>query len=58
MSHFAFQSDLSSDDELTPQPVQQSEEPEKKDVFIVRVKGLPWSTSAEEIMHFFSGKRR
>uniref|UniRef100_A0A3P8WQF6 RRM domain-containing protein n=1 Tax=Cynoglossus semilaevis TaxID=244447 RepID=A0A3P8WQF6_CYNSE len=57
MSYFAFQSDLSSDDELTPQPVQQSEEPEKKDVFIVRVKGLPWSCSAEEIMHFFSGKR-
>ncbi|XP_008334430.1 uncharacterized protein LOC103397816 [Cynoglossus semilaevis] len=56
-SQEAKESDLSSDDELTPQPVQQSEEPEKKDVFIVRVKGLPWSTSAEEIMHFFSDCR-
>uniref|UniRef100_A0A3Q3MSB1 G-rich RNA sequence binding factor 1 n=1 Tax=Labrus bergylta TaxID=56723 RepID=A0A3Q3MSB1_9LABR len=29
-------------------------EPEKKDVFIVQVKGLPWSCSVQDLLQFFS----
>ncbi|XP_062237245.1 G-rich sequence factor 1 [Platichthys flesus] len=43
------------EDEYPPLPAYQSvSEPEKKEVFIVQVKGLPWSCSAQDLMHFFS----
>lgn len=44
------------DDEYPPLPAYQSE-PDKKEVYIVQVKGLPWSCSAEDLLHFFSDCR-
>lgn len=43
-------------DEYPPLPAYQSDEPEKKEVFIVQVNGLPWSCSAQDLMEFFSGE--
>nr|XP_046241922.1 G-rich sequence factor 1 [Scatophagus argus] len=46
------------EDEYPPLPTYQSDsEPEEKEVFILHVKGLPWSCSAEDLLHFFSDCR-
>ncbi|XP_027133260.1 G-rich sequence factor 1 [Larimichthys crocea] len=43
------------EDEYPPLPAYQSDsEPEKKEVYIVQVKGLPWSCSAQDLLQFFS----
>uniref|UniRef100_A0A3B4ZDU5 G-rich RNA sequence binding factor 1 n=1 Tax=Seriola lalandi dorsalis TaxID=1841481 RepID=A0A3B4ZDU5_SERLL len=43
------------EDEYPPLPAYQAEsEPEKKEVFIIKVKGLPWSCSAQDLLQFFS----
>lgn len=44
------------EDEYPPLPAYQSE-PEKKEVYIVQVKGLPWSCSAQDLQQFFSDCR-
>ncbi|TNN58172.1 G-rich sequence factor 1 [Liparis tanakae] len=47
------------EDEYPPLPTYQvdpaAEEERKKEVFIMQVKGLPWSCSAQELLKFFSG---
>lgn len=43
------------DDGYPPLPEYQSE-PVKKEVYIVQVKGLPWSCTAEDLLKFFSGE--
>ncbi|GAA6233557.1 G-rich sequence factor 1 [Lates japonicus] len=43
------------EDEYPPLPAYQTDsEPEKKEVYIVQVKGLPWSCSADDLLQFFS----
>ncbi|KAL7836551.1 hypothetical protein AOLI_G00278350 [Acnodon oligacanthus] len=43
------------EDEYPPLPeYTPAQEPDTKEVFIIRVKGLPWSCSAEDLMKFFS----
>lgn len=43
------------EEEYPPLPAYQSDsEPEKSEVFIVQVKGLPWACSAQDILRFFS----
>ncbi|XP_040010661.1 G-rich sequence factor 1 [Xiphias gladius] len=43
------------EDEYPPLPAYRSDsEPEKKEVYIVQVKGLPWSCSAQDLLQFFS----
>ncbi|XP_075903262.1 G-rich sequence factor 1 isoform X2 [Nelusetta ayraudi] len=44
------------EEEYPPLPAYQSE-PDKKEVYIVQVKGLPWSCSAEDLLNFFSDCR-
>ncbi|XP_028433886.1 G-rich sequence factor 1 isoform X2 [Perca flavescens] len=42
------------EDDYPPLPAYQSDpEPEKKEVYIVQVKGLPWSCSAQDLLQFF-----
>lgn len=50
---FCSKTGESSEDEYPPLPAYESK-PKQKDVFIVQVKGLPWSCSAQELLHFFS----
>ncbi|XP_060927645.1 G-rich sequence factor 1 [Limanda limanda] len=46
------------EDEYPPLPAYQSvPEPEKKEVFIVQVKGVPWACTAQDLLHFFSDCR-
>ncbi|KAM4616296.1 G-rich sequence factor 1 [Polymixia lowei] len=46
------------EDEYPPLPAYNSDPvPEKKEVFIVHAKGLPWSCTAEDILQFFSDCR-
>lgn len=45
------------DDGYPPLPDYQSE-PVKKEVYIVQVKGLPWSCTAEDLLKFFSGEEQ
>nr|XP_019960357.1 PREDICTED: G-rich sequence factor 1-like [Paralichthys olivaceus] len=50
-----LQAGAPDEDEYPPLPAYQSDsQPERKEVFIVQVKGLPWSCSAQDLMHFFS----
>ncbi|XP_030272468.1 G-rich sequence factor 1 [Sparus aurata] len=43
------------EDDYPPLPAYQYDsEEEKKEVYIVQVKGFPWSCSAEDLLHFFS----
>lgn len=43
------------EDDYPPLPAYQSDpEAEKKEVYIMQVKGLPWSCSAQELLQFFS----
>ncbi|XP_071403356.1 G-rich sequence factor 1 [Centroberyx affinis] len=43
------------EDEYPPLPAYHSDsEPEKKEVYIVQAKGLPWACTAEDLLHFFS----
>lgn len=43
------------EDEYPPLPAYQADsEPEKKEVYIVQVKGLPWSCTTQDILQFFS----
>ncbi|XP_033474916.1 G-rich sequence factor 1 isoform X2 [Epinephelus lanceolatus] len=43
------------DDEYPPLPAYQSDaESEKKEVYIMQVRGLPWSCSAQDLLQFFS----
>lgn len=54
-SSFCTKSGESCEDEYPPLPAYQSDsEPEKKEVYIVQVKGLPWSCSAQDLLQFFS----
>ncbi|XP_032373041.1 G-rich sequence factor 1 [Etheostoma spectabile] len=42
------------EDDYPPLPAYQSDpDPEKKEVYIVQVKGLPWSCSAQDLLQFF-----
>lgn len=46
------------EDEYPPLPAYQSDsEPEKKEVYIIQVKGFPWSCSAQDLLQFFSDCR-
>uniref|UniRef100_A0A3Q0R5Z6 G-rich RNA sequence binding factor 1 n=1 Tax=Amphilophus citrinellus TaxID=61819 RepID=A0A3Q0R5Z6_AMPCI len=46
------------EDEYPPLPAYQPEsEPEAKEVYIVQVKGLPWSCKAQDLLQFFSDCR-
>ncbi|KAM9360997.1 G-rich sequence factor 1 [Symphorus nematophorus] len=52
---FCTKAGASCDDEYPPLPAYQSDsEPEKKEVYVIQVKGLPWSCSAEDLLQFFS----
>lgn len=51
----SLQSGTPWEDEYLPLPAYQPES-EQKEVYIVKVKGLPWSCSAEDILNFFSGE--
>ncbi|KAM7018100.1 G-rich sequence factor 1 [Tautogolabrus adspersus] len=52
---FCTKAGTSCEDEYPPLPTYQSDpEPEKKDVFIVQVKGLPWSCTVQDLLQFFS----
>ena len=45
------------EEEYPPLPAYQSDsEPEKNEVYIVQVRGLPWSCTAEDLLNFFSGE--
>ncbi|XP_062873606.1 G-rich sequence factor 1 [Trichomycterus rosablanca] len=54
--HRALSSDIPfKEDEYPPLPdYNPDQESQQKEVFIVRVKGLPWSCGAEDLMRFFS----
>lgn len=52
---FSLQAGAPWEEEYPPLPAYQSE-PDKKEVYIVQVKGLPWSCSAEDLLNFFSGE--
>lgn len=55
--HFASQAQTPCDDEYPPLPAYQSDsEVEKKEVYIVQVKGIPWSCTPDELLYFFSGE--
>ncbi|XP_041792466.1 G-rich sequence factor 1 [Chelmon rostratus] len=43
-----------SEDEYPPLPAYSAEAEPEKEVYIVQVKGLPWSCSAEDLLQFFS----
>ncbi|CAK6977780.1 G-rich sequence factor 1 [Scomber scombrus] len=46
------------EDEYPPLPAYQGDsEPEKKDVYIIQVKGLPWSCTTQDLLNFFSDCR-
>uniref|UniRef100_UPI0037E926CC G-rich sequence factor 1 n=1 Tax=Semicossyphus pulcher TaxID=241346 RepID=UPI0037E926CC len=52
---FCTKTGASCEDEYPPLPAYQSNpEPQKKEVYIVQVKGLPWSSSAQDLLQFFS----
>ncbi|XP_040898115.1 G-rich sequence factor 1 [Toxotes jaculatrix] len=54
-SRFSLCTKAGCEDEYPPLPAYQSEsEPEKKEVYIVLVKGLPWSCTAQDLLQFFS----
>ncbi|KAG7220444.1 hypothetical protein INR49_003313 [Caranx melampygus] len=43
------------EDEYPPLPAYQADsEPQRKEVYIVQVKGLPWSCTAQDLLQFFS----
>lgn len=45
------------EDDYPPLPeYNENAEPESKEVFIVRLKGLPWSCKKEDLLEFFSGR--
>ncbi|KAJ8005509.1 hypothetical protein DPEC_G00118700 [Dallia pectoralis] len=46
--------DPSKEDDYPPLPDYTSVSKPEKEVFIIRARGLPWSCTAEELMHFFS----
>ncbi|XP_077570648.1 G-rich sequence factor 1 [Stigmatopora nigra] len=52
-------SKASCEEVYPPLPAYQPETPttQKKEVYIVQVKGLPWSCTAQELLHFFSDCR-
>lgn len=55
-SYYYLQTGGPCEDEYPPLPAyQQESEQEKKEVFIVQVKGLPWSCTADDLLKFFSG---
>ncbi|CAN9512647.1 unnamed protein product [Ophioblennius macclurei] len=44
-----------NDNDYPPLPPYESQpQPETKEVYIVQVRGLPWSCSAQDLLHFFS----
>ncbi|XP_060894246.1 G-rich sequence factor 1 [Labrus mixtus] len=52
---FCTKAGTSCEGEYPPLPAYQTDpEPEKKEVFIVQVKGLPWSCSVQDLLQFFS----
>ncbi|XP_034548236.1 G-rich sequence factor 1 [Notolabrus celidotus] len=55
---FCSKTGASCEDEYPPLPAYQSDpEPEQKEVYIVQLKGLPWSCSTQDILQFFSDCR-
>nr|XP_057925741.1 G-rich sequence factor 1 [Doryrhamphus excisus] len=43
------------EEEYPPLPVYEADvQPEKKDLYIIQVKGLPWTCTVQDIVHFFS----
>ncbi|XP_051277918.1 G-rich sequence factor 1 [Dicentrarchus labrax] len=54
-SGFCSKAETPFDDEYPPLPDYQLDpEPLKKEVYIMQVRGLPWSCSAQELLQFFS----
>ncbi|XP_029960670.1 G-rich sequence factor 1 [Salarias fasciatus] len=54
-SGFCTKTGSPCDNDYPPLPPYQSEsEPETKEVYIVQVKGLPWSCTAQDLLQFFS----
>ncbi|XP_049434562.1 G-rich sequence factor 1 isoform X2 [Epinephelus fuscoguttatus] len=52
---FCTKAETPCDDEYPPLPAYQSDaESEKKEVYIMQVRGLPWSCSAQDLLQFFS----
>uniref|UniRef100_A0A8D3ATF9 RRM domain-containing protein n=1 Tax=Scophthalmus maximus TaxID=52904 RepID=A0A8D3ATF9_SCOMX len=45
---------LQPEDEYPPLPSYQSDLEPEKELYIVQVKGLPWTTTAEDLLQFFS----
>lgn len=54
---FCTKTGESSDDEYPPLPVYQPDSEQKKEVYIVQVKGLLWSCTAKDLLQFFSDCR-
>ncbi|XP_034152505.1 G-rich sequence factor 1 isoform X4 [Esox lucius] len=46
--------DSTKDEDYPPLPDYSSVSRPEKEVFIIRAKGLPWSCTADDLMHFFS----
>uniref|UniRef100_A0A1A8KZS8 G-rich RNA sequence binding factor 1 n=1 Tax=Nothobranchius kuhntae TaxID=321403 RepID=A0A1A8KZS8_NOTKU len=55
---FSTQAGPPCEDEYPPLPAYQLDsEPETKEVYLVQVKGLPWSCTAQDLLQFFSDCR-
>ncbi|XP_041643045.1 G-rich sequence factor 1 isoform X2 [Cheilinus undulatus] len=54
---FCTKTGASSDDEYPPLPTYQPDSEQKKEVYIVQVKGLLWSCTAQDLLQFFSDCR-
>ncbi|KAJ0019296.1 hypothetical protein NQD34_006865 [Periophthalmus magnuspinnatus] len=53
--NFCTKSQSPIEDEYPPLPEYQSESDlQKKEVYIIQVKGLPWSCTPQDLLHFFS----
>lgn len=53
---YIFQTGGTYEDDYPPLPAYHPEsEPETREVYIVQVKGLPWSCTTQDLLQFFSG---
>lgn len=56
---YFFQAGQPLEDEYPPlTPYQPEPEPEKKEVYLMEVRGLPWSCSVQDLLQFFSGEQK
>uniref|UniRef100_A0A3Q2PGW2 G-rich RNA sequence binding factor 1 n=1 Tax=Fundulus heteroclitus TaxID=8078 RepID=A0A3Q2PGW2_FUNHE len=53
-----FQAESPCEAEYPPLPNYEVDQPETKEVYIVQVKGLPWSCTAQDLLQFFSGEHQ